>query len=50
MAIHNVAAIAYHTPETYLGYERAERFSNNAQLQSDSTYNYTFPAFIPTDH
>lgn len=37
------------TPETYLGYERAERFSNDAELQSDSTYNYTFPAFIPSD-
>lgn len=38
------------TPETYLGYARAERFSNDAELQADTTYNYSFPAFIPSDH
>lgn len=38
------------TPETYLGYARAERFSSDAGLHSDTTYNYSFPAFIPSDH
>lgn len=38
------------TSETYLGYGRAERFSNAVQLQADSTYNYSFPAFIARDH
>jgi cytochrome c biogenesis protein CcdA/thiol-disulfide isomerase/thioredoxin len=38
------------TRETYLGTARAERFSNDVELQSDSTYNYIFPAFIPSDH
>jgi cytochrome c biogenesis protein CcdA/thiol-disulfide isomerase/thioredoxin len=38
------------TPETYLGYARAERFSNDSELQADHTYNYSFPAFVPSDH
>lgn len=40
----------YQTPETYFGYARAERFSNDITLQSNHDYQYTFPPFLRINH
>ncbi len=38
------------TPETYLGYERAESFASPEALMPDRTVNYTFPSRLSQDH
>lgn len=37
------------TPETYLGYARADRFSSDVSLQANQNYNYAFPSFTSLD-
>lgn len=38
------------TPETYLGYNRAEAFASPEKVSADTTSNYTIPSFLPTDN
>lgn len=38
------------TPETYLGYEREERFSSNESVNKYAAVTYTYPVDLPTDH
>jgi cytochrome c biogenesis protein CcdA/thiol-disulfide isomerase/thioredoxin len=35
------------SPETYVGYKRAERFANNDQFQADKTVNYSLANNLP---
>lgn len=37
------------TPETYLGFARADRFSNDSGLKANEDYAYTFPASLSDD-
>ncbi|MBV8939609.1 MAG: cytochrome c biogenesis protein DipZ [Alphaproteobacteria bacterium] len=37
------------TPETYLGYRRAERFSSKINAVHDAQTEYQFPSFLPID-
>ena len=39
----------FETPETYLGYERANHFFNPASVVKDAAAQYTFPAQLPQD-
>ncbi len=47
------AAEAFHapdqTPETYLGYARAESFAGMERISRDAVANYRFPASLPAD-
>ena len=38
------------SPETYLGYDRADHFSSPEDMKNDVPENYTAPKFIPVDH
>lgn len=38
------------TPETYLGFARADRFDNTGGLKENVNYHYTFPLTLSTDH
>jgi len=38
------------TPETYLGYARAENFSNALTMSRDKKANYTYPSQLSVDH
>ncbi|MGE3921150.1 MAG: cytochrome c biogenesis protein DipZ [Gammaproteobacteria bacterium] len=43
-------AYAKQTPETYLGYSRAENFSGKPNLKAAQATEYTFPAFLALHH
>lgn len=38
------------TPETYLGFARADRFDNTGGLKENVNYHYTFPLTLSIDH
>ena len=41
---------SFQTPETYLGYARAERFSSRESLVKDAVHAYSYPISLLTDH
>lgn len=43
-------SVPQQTPETYLGYDRAERNDNAGALRDDAVAAYEFPALLPLHH